>query len=412
MEGTVINTIACHNGSSISRQHNLRNRRITKNQKHIKSYNEDDPIEVKKQIEKLHETWLDIEPHKAYNELFSDAIKEYNDSQKRADRKINDYYHHINNSGNKEKKAYEMIAGVYKSQYVEGQKDRLQLLQTDEEKARNKIILKEFYEKFVSENKNLKVIGCYFHEDEEGSPHIHIDYIPFAHYEKGLKLRTSMSKAIEEMDKEQHFKTKGENPLHSWNKKQRMMLENICNKYNVDISHPVEHGIEKATQLTVREYKQKEIEKLDSIAKQNKLNIEEQEKSKVENSKTINEQCKIIDENIEVYNKNKQIIEKDINNKKIELKNINDKINDKNITYQKYKTAIGKQVEAFNTNKEILKNQISKIAEPSEKEIFDLFKENEKELYEDMKEFIQKSKEQELEKELPDVDDDFGVGGR
>jgi hypothetical protein len=44
----------------------------------------------------------------AYAELFSGSLKEYNEKQKRKDRKIDDYYGHIL-SGNREETCYEIV---------------------------------------------------------------------------------------------------------------------------------------------------------------------------------------------------------------------------------------------------------------------------------------------------------------
>ena len=39
-------------------------------------------------------------------------------------------------------------------------------------------ILKEFAEGWIGRNPNMIMFGCYYHADEQGVPHIHIDYIP------------------------------------------------------------------------------------------------------------------------------------------------------------------------------------------------------------------------------------------
>lgn len=47
---------------------------------------------------------------------------------------------------------------------------------------------------------NLVVVGAYFHADEKGAPHIHIDYVPVAHgYKKGLAVQNGLVKAFGEM---------------------------------------------------------------------------------------------------------------------------------------------------------------------------------------------------------------------
>ena len=47
---------------------------------------------------------------------------------------------------------------------------------------------------------NLAVVGAYFHADEKGAPHIHIDYVPIAHgYKKGMAVQNGLVKAFGEM---------------------------------------------------------------------------------------------------------------------------------------------------------------------------------------------------------------------
>lgn len=43
-------------------------------------------------------TYISTDIRDFYNQIFGKALSEYNDRQKRADRKITDYYEHIKNS--------------------------------------------------------------------------------------------------------------------------------------------------------------------------------------------------------------------------------------------------------------------------------------------------------------------------
>lgn len=75
-------TISTHNGSTICRNHNIREKSLVSKEKHI------DP-------NGWHETWLDTPPKEAYKEVFEKTVIEYNNKQKRNDRKITDYYQKI-----------------------------------------------------------------------------------------------------------------------------------------------------------------------------------------------------------------------------------------------------------------------------------------------------------------------------
>jgi hypothetical protein len=65
-------TISTHNGSAVAVAHNLRLRNVTDKEEHI------DPNGV-------HETWAHEDVKGAYERLFGDAVRKYNEKQKRPD---------------------------------------------------------------------------------------------------------------------------------------------------------------------------------------------------------------------------------------------------------------------------------------------------------------------------------------
>ena len=163
--------------------------------------------------------------------MFGAAIKEYNETQKRKDRKITNYYNKIKDEQNKSY-CYEMIAqvGNYKSKPSEELQEK---------------ILKEFFDEFKNKYPNMKIVGGVIHQDESGCQHLHLDYIPIKHCEKGLKCQVSMSGALREMGYEDKGKF-SEQPLIYWTRDCNNLLEGICNKYGLEIIHPErEKSIEK-----------------------------------------------------------------------------------------------------------------------------------------------------------------------
>lgn len=123
-----------------------------------------------------------------YQELFGEAVERYNAKQKRADRKIPDYYEHIR-GGKQEKTFYEAIFQI-------GNKDDTSAVGEDAELVKE--ILQKFTMKFKMENPNLRVIGAYIHMDE-ATPHVHIDFIPFIKDSKrGVDTRVSLKGALEQ----------------------------------------------------------------------------------------------------------------------------------------------------------------------------------------------------------------------
>ena len=205
-------TISTHNGSVAHRAHNIRSEKVVAKEPHI------DP--------KGHfEIWHDEEPRDAYKRIFGKYVDEYNLKQKREDRKIKDYYRKI--CKDKKKNAvYEMIIGVYPK---------------NEEMSRDmqKDILKEFVETWQKRNPNLELIGAYYHADEQGEPHVHIDYIPVAHgYTRGMRVQNGVVKALKEMG----FEKKGKETAQiAWERRENKVLEDICIGFGLNVVHPREH---------------------------------------------------------------------------------------------------------------------------------------------------------------------------
>ena len=145
-----------------------------------------------------------------YNELFQAAVDDYNQTQKRADRKINDYYSHINHS-KKHNTFHELVVQI-------GNKDD----QVDPTVVER--ILIDFVEQFQKQNTQLKVFGAYIHMDES-TPHMHLDYVPFATYTRGQKVRVANDQAIKQMG----FKS-----WNAWKDRQFEILEEIAKEYDVE----------------------------------------------------------------------------------------------------------------------------------------------------------------------------------
>ena len=204
-------TISTHNGSQVSQQHNLRNRKVTDKEEHIDK-------------DGIHETWVHETQRQAYHRLFDEAQAAYNAKQRRADRKIDNYYQQVKSS-NKQHTAYEMIIGIY----------------GNEDTKTCKEIMKEFVDTWQQRNPNLELIGAYYHADEQGEPHCHIDYIPVAHgYKRGMETQAGLVKAFEEMG----YQAKGKATAQIlWEADQNQYLENLCKERNIKIEHPQKDNV-------------------------------------------------------------------------------------------------------------------------------------------------------------------------
>lgn len=232
-------TIATHNGSTLNQGHNRRDIKYTSKDGHIR---ENGHVEI----------WKDEPLREAYERIFSDAQKEYNERQKRSDRKINDYYQKVKNDA-KRHVCYEMIIGVYKAPQV-SEKDKRE-------------IMKKFVDSWQARNPNLELVGAYYHADEVGEPHVHIDYIPVADCTRGMSKQNALNSAFEQMG--YHGTSIKNTPQMAWQRAQNQELERLCKERGITI----EHDTEKKKHLSVREYQEmkehtdKQKKKLDKALK-------------------------------------------------------------------------------------------------------------------------------------------------
>lgn len=167
----------------------------------------------------------------AYDECFGAALKEYNDKQKRNDRKKDDYMNEIKNSKNGEKLFYENVVQIGKMTDT-GVLDENGELSESAKLAME--VLDEYARTFQERNPNLYVFNSVLHMDE-ATPHLHIDYIPVAHgYKKGMSTRNSLTKAYQEMGIESAVSKKDNETVH-WQIKERAYLEELCHEKGIEI---------------------------------------------------------------------------------------------------------------------------------------------------------------------------------
>lgn len=221
-----------------------------------------DNIDVSKSSENI--TLVDKDIRQAYQEIFGEALEKYNGKQKRADRKIESYYDHIQKSKNGEKLFYEDVVQW-------GSKEDFQNPQTRE---RAKEALVKYVEGFEERNPNLKLIGAYIHMDE-ASPHLHLDYVPVAHgYSRGLETRNSLDKAMKQMSFQPENESRKNNATKLWKESERAVFGEICRGLGLEVE-PERKSNRKS--LTVEEYKDARDEMLGDIEQEKEAIVAEVE---------------------------------------------------------------------------------------------------------------------------------------
>ena len=206
------------------------------------------------------EIWCDKGVYQTYKENFEDSIKEYNDKQKRKDRKIEDkngdcvtaYIKSVKESqrgkskktiskkmedgtvqkievsqDNGQRVLYELVVSAGNCNKLLDSKGRVQYTADGHEihpqrveREINKRAIRRFCEDFEANYQNFKIALCAYHADEQymnargqyewGIEHAHIDFIPVASgYSRGLSKQAGMRKALESMGFKNRYEADG-----------------------------------------------------------------------------------------------------------------------------------------------------------------------------------------------------------
>lgn len=171
---------------------------------------------------------------KVYHELFDESVIKYNDTQKRNDRKIKNYFDKIYRS-KKEKPFYEFIIQI-------GNQNE----QPSETKC--KAILKEFNNMLIKDYPSLRVFNSVIHMDES-TPHLHIDFVPVGDgYKKGMEKRASFKRVLKNL---------GFSDFREFQNALFFKLEEISKRHNIERVQDVAIG---ARHIPIQEYR--EIQRL------------------------------------------------------------------------------------------------------------------------------------------------------
>ena len=206
------------------------------------------------------EVWVDKGVYNVYKENFEQVIKDYNEKQKRKDRRITDengdeitaYIKSIKecqrgkrkkviekkmpdgtmqkievSNDNGQRVLYELVVSAGNCNKLLDDKGRVKYTPDGHEihpqrieREINKRALKRFCDEFEATYQNFKVALCAYHADEQylnargnyewGIEHAHIDFIPVASgYTRGLTKQAGMRKALEQMGFKNRYESDG-----------------------------------------------------------------------------------------------------------------------------------------------------------------------------------------------------------
>ena len=200
---------------------------------------------------------VDKPAREAYQEIFGPLIEDYNDRQKRTDRKIaydgRGYYDKVlNGTFNKSTKQgnvecrqhpyYEMVIQVGNQEEAPPEDIAID-------------IYKSYIRDFQERNPHLVLIGAYIHLDET-TPHMHVDYVPIAERQRGMRYQTGLNLAFEQQT---GYKSKNAHDTAQmrWQEQEREVVRELCQERGLQVDE-VQHNNSK--HLTVDEYKEDQVQ--------------------------------------------------------------------------------------------------------------------------------------------------------
>ena len=169
------------------RQTNIRhnNRELTE-----KEFKSDAHKHIQREKSKYNIQILKRDIKDVYHELFDDALNAYNAKQKRKDRKIDDYYKHVQKSKNLDLQREFIVTVGNKADW-----EKLSF----EEKQEVGEALERYVRDFNERHDNMTIYNAIVHLDESGAPHAHFNVVPTATgYKNGLAVQPSFRKALEQ----------------------------------------------------------------------------------------------------------------------------------------------------------------------------------------------------------------------
>ena len=180
-----------------------------------------------------------------YKELFDEAVERYNVG-KRKDRQIANYYEKIR-QGKQEKLFHEVIFQI-------GNREDMAVGTTEGDLAVK--VLDEYVKDFQKRNPTLRVFSCYLHQDE-ATPHLHIDFIPYVTgwKGKGMDTRVSLKQALKSLGFQGG--NKHDTELNQWINHEKEVLAEIAKRHGIEWEQKGTHE----EHLDVYNFKKKERKK-------------------------------------------------------------------------------------------------------------------------------------------------------
>ena len=186
-----------------------------------------------------------------YKELFDEAVERYNIG-KRKDRQITNYYEKIR-QGKQEKLFHEVIFQI-------GNREDMAVGTAEGGQAVK--VLDEYAKDFQKRNPTLRVFGCYLHQDE-ATPHLHIDFIPYVTdwKGKGMDTRVSLKQALKSLGFQGG--NKHDTELNQWMNHEKEVLAGIAKEHGIEWEQKGTHEEHLDVYNFKKKERKKEVQKLE-----------------------------------------------------------------------------------------------------------------------------------------------------
>lgn len=216
-----------------------------------------------------------------YHELFDDALNAYNAKQKRKDRKIDDYYKHVQKSKNLDLQREFIVAVGNKADW-----ERFSF----EEKQEVGEALARYVRDFNERHDNMIIYNAIVHLDESGAPHAHFNVIPTATgYKNGLAVQPSFRKALEQ----EGFGPSGREQFKTFRDAEVHRLHEFVHEIGIDRKAGQTNDIK-----DMREYKDA-MEYIENRKSSQIVKMQREEKAHEEKMRELNERLKQQEEKIQ-----------------------------------------------------------------------------------------------------------------
>lgn len=240
-----------------------------------------------------------------YHDLFDDALNAYNTKQKRKDRKIDDYYKHVQKSKNLDLQREFIVTVGNKADW-----ERLSF----EEKQEVGEALARYVRDFNERHDNMTIYNAIVHLDEAGAPHAHFNVVPTATgYKNGLALQPSFRKALEQ----EGFGLSGREQFKAFRDAEIHRLHEFVHEIGIDRKAGQTNDIK-----DMREYKEA-MEYIENRKTSQIVKMQREEKAHEEKLEELNERLRQQEEKIQ---KRDEAFEASKRRQAREIKLINDEI--------------------------------------------------------------------------------------